>query len=55
MCFSVVTVKIAKQAGNLWLTPIIPPIQEAEIRRIMVQTQPRQIVHKTLSQKTPTI
>jgi hypothetical protein len=35
-----------------WLTPILAT-QEAEIRRITVQTQPRQIVHKTLSQKYP--
>jgi hypothetical protein len=26
--------------------------QEAEIRRVAVQSQPRQIVHKILSQKT---
>jgi hypothetical protein len=34
-----------------WLTPIILTIQEAEIRRIMVQSQPRQIVHETLCKK----
>jgi hypothetical protein len=33
------------------LTSIILTTQEAEIRRIVVQSQPRQIVHKTLSQK----
>jgi hypothetical protein len=33
--------------------PVIPDTQEAEIRRIMVQNQPRQVVHKTLSQKYP--
>jgi hypothetical protein len=33
--------------------PIIPATQEAEIRRITVQSQPRQIVQKTLSQKNP--
>jgi hypothetical protein len=32
--------------------PVIPAIQEAEIRRIMVQSQAKQIVHRTLSQKT---
>jgi hypothetical protein len=30
---------------------VIPATQEAEIKRTMVQSQPRQIVHKTLSQK----
>jgi hypothetical protein len=32
--------------------PIILATQEAEIRRITVQSQPRQIVLKSLSQKT---
>jgi hypothetical protein len=32
----------------------IPSTQEAEIRRIPVQSQPRKIVRKTLSQKYPT-
>jgi hypothetical protein len=36
-----------------WLTPVILPTQEAEIRRIVVRSQPRQIVHKTLSRKKP--
>jgi hypothetical protein len=31
--------------------PIILDIQEAEIRRIAVQSHPWQIVHETLSQK----
>jgi hypothetical protein len=31
--------------------PIILASQEAEIRRIVVQDQPGQIVHETLSQK----
>jgi hypothetical protein len=31
--------------------PVILATQEAEIRRIAVRSQPRQIVHKTLSQK----
>jgi hypothetical protein len=39
-------------AGHWWLTPVILAIQEAEIRRIMVQSQPGQIVCETLSQKT---
>jgi hypothetical protein len=34
--------------------PIILATQEAEIRRVMVLRQPRQIVHETISQKNPT-
>jgi hypothetical protein len=30
---------------------VIPATQEAEIRRMAVQSQPRQIVHKPLSRK----
>jgi hypothetical protein len=33
--------------------PIILATQEAEIRRIGVRSQPRQIICKTLSQKSP--
>jgi hypothetical protein len=36
-------------ARNRWLTPVILATQEAEIRRIMVQSQLEQIVHETLS------
>jgi hypothetical protein len=36
-----------------WLTTVILVTQEAEIRRIPVQSHPRQIVHETLSQKNP--
>jgi hypothetical protein len=39
--------------GGRWLTPVILATQEAAIRRIMVQSQPRQIVHETLYQKNP--
>jgi hypothetical protein len=35
-------------ARHLQLIPIILGIQEAEIRRITVQSQPGQMVHKTL-------
>jgi hypothetical protein len=34
-----------------WLTPVILATQEAEIRRISVQSQRRQILHEPLSQK----
>jgi hypothetical protein len=40
---------IARLTGCQWLMPVILAIQEAEIRRITVQDQPRKIVHKTLS------
>jgi hypothetical protein len=38
-------------ARHWWLVPVMLATQEAEIRRIMVQSHPRQIVHETLSQK----
>jgi hypothetical protein len=37
-----------------WLTHVILATQEAEIRRISVQSQLRQIVQETLSRKNPT-
>jgi hypothetical protein len=40
-----------KQAGCWWLIPIILVTQEAEIRRITVESQPGQIDHETLSGK----
>jgi hypothetical protein len=45
--------KWSLQAGCWWLMLIILATQEAEIRRIEVWSQPRKIVHKTLSQKIP--
>jgi hypothetical protein len=37
-------------AGHQWFTPVILAICEAEIRRIVVQGQPGQIVHEIPSQ-----
>jgi hypothetical protein len=41
--------KKVRFAGQRWLMSVILATQEAEIRRIAVQSQFRQIVHKTLS------
>jgi hypothetical protein len=38
-----------KQARCWWLNPVILDTQEAEIKRITVQSEPRQIVFETLS------
>jgi hypothetical protein len=43
---------VGKISRRQWLTPVIPATQEAEIRRIEIQSQPRQIVPETLSQNT---
>jgi hypothetical protein len=39
------------RARHWWLTSVILATQEAEIRRIMVRSQSKKIVHKTLSHK----
>jgi hypothetical protein len=44
---------ILARARHWWLTPVILATQEAEIRRIEVRSQPRQIVQEILSQKKP--
>jgi hypothetical protein len=38
-------------ARHWWFMHVILATREAEIRRITVQSQPRQIVHETQSQK----
>jgi hypothetical protein len=43
--------KKEEEARHWWLTPVILATQEAEIRRITVQSHPGQIVRETLSQK----
>jgi hypothetical protein len=40
-------------SGCQWLPTIIPAIQEVEIRRIRVQSPPRQIISQTVSWKIP--
>jgi hypothetical protein len=39
-------------ARHWWLTPVILATQEAEIRRILVRSQPRQIVLRYCLKKT---
>jgi hypothetical protein len=39
------------RAEHWWLIPVILATQEAKIRRIIVQSQPGQIVQKILSRK----
>jgi hypothetical protein len=47
-------VKEAPTAGCRWLSPAILATQEAEIRRIVVQSQPGQIVRDSIS-KNPSL
>jgi hypothetical protein len=35
-----------------WLPSVIPATQEAEIRKIMVQSQPREVVHEIYLENT---
>jgi hypothetical protein len=46
--------KITDARGQMLVAPTCnTSYSGAEIRRIVVQSQPRQMVHKTLSQKNP--
>jgi uncharacterized HAD superfamily protein len=45
------SIKNSKQTRLRWLTPIILASWEAETRRTVVRSQPRQIVYQTLSRK----
>jgi hypothetical protein len=47
--FWIIFLRFITRAGHRWLTPVIIATQEAEIRRIMVQSQPGQAVLETLS------
>jgi hypothetical protein len=46
-------IKRAGVARHWWLTPVILAMQEAEIRKIVVQSQPRETILETLVQKNP--
>jgi hypothetical protein len=47
-----ILVKKDSVAWYQWLMPVILAIGEAEFRKITIQSQPREIVHKILSQNT---
>jgi hypothetical protein len=52
-CHLFTNIRQKKVVRHRWLMPIILSTQKAEIRRIVVQSQPEQRVHKTLSRKYP--
>jgi hypothetical protein len=43
------SIKNDEGARYQWLIPVILATQEADIKRITAQSQPWQVVHKTLS------
>jgi hypothetical protein len=47
--------KKIRGVGCQWLTPVILVIQEAEIRRIAVSSQPGEILHEIPKQTTTKI
>jgi hypothetical protein len=40
------------KAGSQWLMPVIPATKEVQIRRIIVQSQPKQIIERPYLKKT---
>jgi hypothetical protein len=50
--FNTIAFKVQESCQVLGLTPVIPTIQEAEIRKITVPSRPGQIVCEIVSQKT---
>jgi hypothetical protein len=46
--------KTKTEAGCWWLTPVILAPQEAEIRRLSIESQPRQLIHEPLPRKYST-
>jgi hypothetical protein len=44
MTLKMLSEKLIPRVGHQWLPPVIPATQEAEIRMIVVQSQPGQIV-----------
>jgi hypothetical protein len=46
-----VRLRVQGQAGHRWFMPVILATQMAKIKRIVVQSQPRQILCETLSRK----
>jgi hypothetical protein len=46
-------IRMKRQARYQWLMPTILATQKAEIRRMAVRSQPRQVVLETVCQKNP--
>jgi hypothetical protein len=48
------SISYLEKVGHQWRTPVILATRKAESKEIEVRSQPRQIVHETLSQNYPT-